>query len=663
MKEKIRYYKMTNDLSPTSRIRTFPFYLFLFFYFILCICACSKPVLIIPTQLPSIVKQYKHVVINAGMKGMKDTGIYLAEGDLFSIFANGTIDFCPRGGCLYRNARPSGSLIVRVGDHAYYHHSGFGNTQISNFIGKLYIGYQEGDMTAKGYPRNPEYYTDDRGFFNVSIIIWKKQDYDQILTFLKKVKDKDYKNNTLDYAIELIEAEKSIYTASKAAAEEIDETQKQLAQLKQDETASQATPVAEEKITELEAKLAKLQETLAQLELMKKQLDEERQKTIVLTQELEEKEIKEQELVGKLKQEGKAPPVIVIASPREEGKVEVNIIRLTGVAEDDKGLQELSIFINGKPIEKITGRGIKITSGPLPKRLDFDQAVTLEKGINELKIRAVDSEGLVAEKTIIVHKEESRKNVWAVVIGINAYSQAPHLKYALNDAKAFHQYLIKENGIPAENVTLLLDQEATLAKLRSVLGTQIKNKAGKDDMVILYFAGHGATEKDVTSLDGDGLEKYLLPFDADPKDLYASALPMREISHIFNRIRAERLVFIVDSCYSGAGGGRTIAFSDMRANISETFLERIVQGRGTILLSASGANEVSAEDDKLKHGIFTYFLLEGLSGKADTDGDGVITVDEIYAYVSKLVPQATGQEQHPVKKGAVEGSLILGLVP
>jgi hypothetical protein len=57
-----------------------------------------------------------------------------------------------------------------------------------------------------------------------------------------------------------------------------------------------------------------------------------------------------------------------------------------------------------------------------------------------------------------------------------------------------------------------------------------------------------------------------------------------------------------------------------------------------------------------------YFLLEGLLGKADMDKDGVITVDEIYGYVSKHVPQVTGQEQHPVKKGAVEGRLILGIV-
>jgi uncharacterized caspase-like protein len=60
--------------------------------------------------------------------------------------------------------------------------------------------------------------------------------------------------------------------------------------------------------------------------------------------------------------------------------------------------------------------------------------------------------------------------------------------------------------------------------------------------------------------------------------------------------------------------------------------------------------------------VFTYYLLEGLRGGADMDRDGMVTVDEAYRYVSKEVPQATGQEQHPVKKGTVEGSMVLSIV-
>jgi uncharacterized caspase-like protein len=136
---------------------------------------------------------------------------------------------------------------------------------------------------------------------------------------------------------------------------------------------------------------------------------------------------------------------------------------------------------------------------------------------------------------------------------------------------------------------------------------------------------------------------------------------MREIAHIFGRIRSERLIFIADSCYSGASGGRTISVGGTRANITDSFLDRITSGRGKVIITASAANEVSVEKDELQHGVFTYYLLEGLNGAADTDKDGIITVDEAYRYVSEKVPKATGQEQHPVKKGSVEGSLVLSI--
>jgi uncharacterized caspase-like protein len=136
---------------------------------------------------------------------------------------------------------------------------------------------------------------------------------------------------------------------------------------------------------------------------------------------------------------------------------------------------------------------------------------------------------------------------------------------------------------------------------------------------------------------------------------------MREISYILNRIQSERLVFIADACYSGASGGRTIKIEGLRSNISDAFLNRISRGKGRVIITASGANEVSAEDDALQHGVFTYYLIEGLKGRADYDADGMITVDEAYRYVSDAVPRATNQDQHPVKMGAVEGQLVLGV--
>lgn len=427
------------------------------------------------------------------------------------------------------------------------------------------------------------------------------------------------------------------------------------------EKALAAEPGRDEKVAALEAKLSKLMETLTQLEEMKKQIEEQKKQSDTLAKELAEKEQREKLLLSKLEEGSKTGPVIVLTSPGENSTVDVSFVQLAGVVEDEKGLRLLEIYINGKPLGKGGERGIRVMAAETPKRLEFLERVSLQKGANQIKVQAVDSDGIVVEKTVTVRYVERLKNLWAVVIGIDKYPNIRPLKYAVKDAELFYDHLVKHNKIPAENVVLLSNQEATLMKIRSVLGTDLKNKAGKDDMVVIYFAGHGATERDAQSPDGDGLEKYLLPFEADLKDLYATALPMEELSRIFNRIRSERLVFIADACYSGASGGRTIGAGGMRASISEGFIDRIAGGKGRVIMTASGANEVSAEKDELRQGVFTYYLIEGLKGKADTDRDGVVTVDEAFNYVSRQVPAATAQEQHPVKKGTVEGRLILSI--
>ena len=418
----------------------------------------------------------------------------------------------------------------------------------------------------------------------------------------------------------------------------------------------------QDRVAQLEARLANLMETLAQVEVMKKQLENQRIKSDLLAEELAERDQREKVLLSKLEDSSKDPPVVVVASPEDNSKVEFNFVYLSGVAEDETGVKELEIFANGKLLIKSAGRGLRVTRAKDPTRLEFKERIPLVRGVNTVKIRAVDSDGLFSERTLTVHYVEKNKNIWAVVIGIDTYPKIRELKYAVNDARTFYDHLVKHNDIPSENVILLLNQDATLIKIRSTLGTILKNKAGKDDMVIIFYAGHGATERDAYSPDGDGLEKYLLPFDADLKDLYATALPMGELSRIFSRIRSERLIFIADACYSGASGGRSISMTGMRASISEAFINRIAGGKGRVIITASKANEVSAEKDELQHGVFTYFLLEGLRGKADINKDGLVTVDEAYNYVSEHVPQATAQEQHPVKIGIVEGQLILSIV-
>ena len=370
------------------------------------------------------------------------------------------------------------------------------------------------------------------------------------------------------------------------------------------------------------------------------------------------------------------PPRIAIVTPvNVDEPVEAEIVRLQGVVMDNNGIAGLEIEVNGRRYDRVqTGtRGIEAVvrpNGGQGQQLDnqgtvvnFYHDVYLTEDVNRVVVRARNINGQVTEDAIEIRLNAERPQVFAAVIGIGDYQHAsvPDLAYTVADAEAFYQYLV-DLGIPRDNIIKLIDEQATNPAIRTALGNDLRRRAGPDDMVIIYFAGHGGPEVDAQNLDGDGLEKYMLSYEADPENLYGTAFSMNEIANVFARIQADRVIFIADACYSGASGGRTV-LSGRRATISDSFLDRLgASGTGRVILSASSANEPSQERSDLGHGVFTYYLLEGLRGAADGNRDGAITVDEAYDYVARTVPDATGQTQHPVKKGEVEGDLILGRV-
>ena len=140
---------------------------------------------------------------------------------------------------------------------------------------------------------------------------------------------------------------------------------------------------------------------------------------------------------------------------------------------------------------------------------------------------------------------------------------------------------------------------------------------------------------------------------------------MDEIQTIFGRIEAERMIMFVDACYSGAVGGRTFASTRLRTRdmaVDDQFLDRLTRAKGRAIVTASRPSELSVELSELGHGLFTYYLVDGLKGAADLNRDGVVTLQELYEYVEAQVSRkarAVGGNQHPIMKGELEGPLPL----
>jgi hypothetical protein len=299
----------------------------------------------------------------------------------------------------------------------------------------------------------------------------------------------------------------------------------------------------------------------------------------------------------------------------------------------------------------------------------FDQEVRLEPGTNRFEVIVITSAGARSSRALSLVRQQRSGRIWLAAVGISKYAdpRIRDLGFAREDARAFYDYYRNRFGLAEERTFLLLDEAASLKSIKGLLGTELAAKANHpDDTVILYFAGHGKREPDSGSLDLDGFSKYLLPSDANTADLFGTALSMEEVTRILQRLRSERVVLIIDSCFSGAAGGGRSPYDpteeSWRSPVDDEFLTRLATtGRGRVILTASGMNEVAIERMDLGHGVFTYYFLEGLEGRADLDRDGNIDADEIYRYVSQKVVALTDGKQNPVKKSPSQvGSILLG---
>ncbi|GGR51525.1 hypothetical protein GCM10010168_82980 [Actinoplanes ianthinogenes] len=172
----------------------------------------------------------------------------------------------------------------------------------------------------------------------------------------------------------------------------------------------------------------------------------------------------------------------------------------------------------------------------------------------------------------------------------------------------------------------------------------------RDDLTLLYFTGHGLK-------DDDG-RLYLATSDTRRDTLLFSAISAEQIDRALEGCASRRKVLILDCCYSGAFPAGRLAKADEGVHTLERF-----QGRGRTVLTASDATQYSFEGDRARgsavQSVFTRYLVEGLrDGSADLDGDGDITLDELYAYVHDRVVAEIPQ-QRPKKQDDVEGRIVI----
>ncbi|MCL4518977.1 MAG: caspase family protein [Thaumarchaeota archaeon] len=136
-------------------------------------------------------------------------------------------------------------------------------------------------------------------------------------------------------------------------------------------------------------------------------------------------------------------------------------------------------------------------------------------------------------------------NSRALIVGINDYANASPLSYAVSDADAIRDVLTNELGFPQENVTYLVDNDATKESILRAFMRFTGPEIDLDDRVFMFFAGHGHTRTGIRGEVG-----YLVPHDADLTD-YSTFIRWDDFTRNAELIRAKHMLFVMDVCYGG----------------------------------------------------------------------------------------------------------------
>ncbi len=310
--------------------------------------------------------------------------------------------------------------------------------------------------------------------------------------------------------------------------------------------------------------------------------------------------------------------------------------------------------------------------------LTFRGGFRFNPGLNSVEISFEDRRGRLSYTSFLVTDQgrpayrsdsprpsaRAPKEKYAVVVGISKYAnhstQVEDLEYAARDAAAVKDFLVSSagGGLDQDHIFFLKDEEATLKNIRTALFTFL-TKPREEDQVLIYFAGHGMADPN------DPRQLYLLAHDSEFDNMGGTALPMSDFQSVFERIlKSQWVVTFADACHSRGISGALLGGSPEQNNLINQYLARASQSRQRAVITASDISELSFEsgDWGNGHGVFTYYLLEGLRGKADLDKDGTVVAGEVFEFVQSEVRKATAGNQNPSVVGGLADSLALARV-
>ncbi len=264
----------------------------------------------------------------------------------------------------------------------------------------------------------------------------------------------------------------------------------------------------------------------------------------------------------------------------------------------------------------------------------------------------VESKAVFAALNPANIKKQAERDAVAVVIGIADYRSLPKAEFANDDARAFYDYAIRALGIKPENIKLLVDGDAEEAEILKTFRTWLPSRVKSTTDIYVFYSGHG-----LPMPDGKGL--YLVPPRADREVIDDTAIPFSKLNTALTMAKPKSVTIFLDSCYSGqARSGETLVANARPVQIksdSRYFPENFT------VITASQNDQISSSNPELQHGIFSYYLMKGMEGEADSNKDGKITLGEMQAYLTENVGRHAAmmsRKQEPQLVGDVNRVLV-----
>jgi WD40 repeat protein len=342
-------------------------------------------------------------------------------------------------------------------------------------------------------------------------------------------------------------------------------------------------------------------------------------------------------------------------------------LKLTVRASDAKYLLDrLNVSVNGSPLRGVGGIDLRDKKA---KAWEGGIDVELSTGKNTIQVSALNEKGAESLRetfNVACEAPAAKSRVYAVVVGVSEYQDAKRrLDYAAKDAKDLADFFEKNPMRFGEaKVVRCIDKDATRETI--LKAKEVLQQAGVDDLVIVFFAGHGLLDKD--------LDYQFASVDVDFGDPAKRGVAYAEIEGLLDGIKARRKLLLMDTCHSGevdkeevlaagphkvtegmvqARGFRGVDVRQARlgtnhsAELMREMFTDLRRGTGVVAVAAAGGLQYALESKEWQNGVFTYALLRGLGGAADKNKDGKVQVSELRDYVLEEVRRLTDGRQAP----------------